>query len=95
MAATRAPGASRARGVLRTDSALETTGFTAGGAPAVKDEAGEVVLGSWAVVRGMLHDDQGGPLHPPGGRMREAFQEVSASLERNLRVQTGGAQSHC
>ncbi len=95
MAATLEPGASRARGVLRTDSALETTGFTAGGAPAVKDEAGEVVLGSWAVVRGMLHDDQGGPLHPPGGRMREAFQEVFASLDRNLRVQTGGAQRHC
>jgi hypothetical protein len=46
-------------------------------------------------VRGILNDDQGGPLHPPGLRMSEALQEVHASLERNLRVQKGGVQSHC
>ncbi len=95
MAETLERGASRERGVLRTDSALEVTGLTAGGAPAVKDEAGEVVRGYCAAVRGILNDDQGGPLPPPGLRMREAFQEVYASLERNLRVQKGGAQSPC
>lgn len=36
------------------------------------DEAGAGVLGYGAAVRGMLHDRQGGPLRPPGVRMREA-----------------------
>jgi hypothetical protein len=94
-AETPVPCASRDRGGLCTDSALEATGVTVGGAPEVEDEAGEVVLGYCAAVRGILNDDQGGPLHPPGVRMSEALQEVCASLERNLRVQKGGAQSHC
>jgi len=38
---------------------------TPGNAP-VEDEAGEVVLGYGAAVRGMLNDRQGGPLRPPG-----------------------------
>ena len=55
---------------------------------------GEVVLGYGAAVRGMLNDSQGGPLHPPGVRMREAFQDVRASLERNLHAKKGGLPSH-
>jgi hypothetical protein len=35
-------------------------------APAGTDEAGEVVLGYCAAVRGILNDDQGGPRHPAG-----------------------------
>jgi hypothetical protein len=38
---------------------------TPGNAP-VEDEAGAVVLGYGAAVRGMLNDSQGGPLRPPG-----------------------------
>jgi hypothetical protein len=90
-----APCTSRDRGVLRTDSALEATGLTAAGEPAIEDEAGEVVRSYCAAVRGILNDDQGGPLHPPGVRMSEALQEVHASLDRNLRVQKGGVQSRC
>jgi hypothetical protein len=50
----------------------------------------EVVLEYCAAVRGILHDDQGGPLHPPGLRMAEALGEVRASLQRNLEAQKGG-----
>jgi len=60
-----------------------------------EDEAGAVVLGYCAAVRGILNDDHGGPLHPPGLRMSEALQEVRASLDRNLEAQKGGVQSRC
>jgi hypothetical protein len=43
-----------------------------------------------AAIRGILNDDQGGPLHPPGLRMAEALGDVRASLQRNLDVQKGG-----
>lgn len=56
-----------------------------------EDEAGQVVLDYCACVRGILNDDQGGPLHPPGLRMAEALQEVRESLRRNLGAKKGGA----
>jgi hypothetical protein len=58
---------------------------------AVRGEAAsqEVVLDYCAAVRGILNDDQGGPLHPPGLRMAEALGEVQASLQRNLAVKKG------
>jgi hypothetical protein len=52
--------------------------------------AGQVVLDYCAAVRGILNDDQGGPLHPPGLRMADALTEVRASLERNLGAKKGG-----
>lgn len=52
----------------------------------------QVVLDYCAVVRGILNDDQGGPLHPPGLRMAEALTEVRESLERNLGAKKGGLQ---
>jgi hypothetical protein len=79
----------------RTDRALGATGLAVPGAAGVADEAGEVVLGYCAAVRGILNDDQGGPLHPPGVRMSEALQEVRASLERNFAAQKGGVPSRC
>jgi hypothetical protein len=59
---------------------------------AVRGEAAtqDVVLDDCAAVRGILHDDQGGPLHPPGLRMGEALGEVQASLQRNLEAKKGG-----
>ena len=77
----------------QTANALDTTAGAVTADPDVTDEAGEVVLGYCAAVRGILNDDQGGPLHPPGVRMSEALQEVRASLERNLQAQKGGVQS--
>jgi hypothetical protein len=63
---------------------------------ACDDEIGQVVLDYCAAVRGILNDDQGGPLHPPGLRMAEALQEVRESLQRNLDAKKGGAvRSNC
>jgi hypothetical protein len=60
------------------------------------DEAAQVVLDYCAAVRGILNDDQGGPLHPPGLRMAEALQEVRESLQRDLEAKKGGApRSSC
>jgi hypothetical protein len=53
--------------------------------------AASVVLDYCAAVRGILNDDQGGPLHPPGLRMAAALTEVRASLQRNLDAKKGGA----
>jgi hypothetical protein len=79
----------------RTDRALDATGLAVPGEAGVADEAGEVVLGYCAAVRGILNDDQGGPLHPPGVRMSEALQEVRASLDRNFAAQKRGVPSRC
>jgi hypothetical protein len=54
------------------------------GPPGAGDLASAVVLDYCSAVRGILNDDQGGPLHPPGVRMAEALGEVRASLGRNL-----------
>jgi hypothetical protein len=56
-------------------------------------EAGQVVLDYCAAVRGILNDDQGGPLEPPGLRMAEGLREVRASLQRNLDAKKGGART--
>jgi hypothetical protein len=61
-------------------------------APARDDPAGDVVLAYCAVVRGILNDDQGGPLHPPGLRMAEALEEVRGSIGRNLAAKKGGSR---
>jgi hypothetical protein len=94
-AAALVPCASSAGGVVRTDSPLEATSGAAAGEPVVEDEAGEVVLGYCAAVRGILTDSQGGPLHPPGVRMSEALQEVRDARERNLQAKQGGVSSRC
>ena len=46
-----------------------------------------------AAVRGILNDDQGGPLDPPGLRMAAALSEVRQSLDRNLAAKKGGTRS--
>ena len=56
------------------------------------DSASAVVLDYCAAVRGILNDDQGGPLHPPGLRMAEALDEVRESIQRNLDEKKGGSQ---
>src|SRR5262249_27212920 len=52
--------------------------------------AAQVVLDYCAVVRGILNEDQGGPLRPTGMRMAEALVEVRASLQRNLGLNKPG-----
>jgi hypothetical protein len=58
------------------------------------DSASTVVLDYCTAVRGILNDDQGGPLHPPGLRMADALDEVRASIQRNLGAKTGDSQSN-
>ena len=60
--------------------------------PAAADPGGSVVLDYCAAVRGILNDDQGGPLHPPGVRMAEALTEVEESIRRNLGAKKGGSR---
>jgi hypothetical protein len=55
-----------------------------------KEQTSGVVLDYCAAVRGILNDDQGGPLHPPGLRMAEALAEVRTSLGRNLELNKPG-----
>ena len=43
---------------------------------------GILVLDYCAAVRGILNDDQGGPLNPPGVRMANGLTEVRDSIDR-------------
>ena len=45
-----------------------------------------------AAIRGILNNDQGGPLQPPGLLMAEALKEVRESIQRNLDAEKGGSQ---
>ena len=51
----------------------------------------DLILDYCAGVRGMVNDNQGGPLHPPGLRMSESLDEMRRSLGRNLRLKKGGS----
>jgi len=44
----------------------------------------QVVLDYCSCVRGILNDDQGGPLHPAGLRMSQALLEVNESIQRSI-----------
>jgi hypothetical protein len=70
------------RGIER--QVLSVRPAAAAAATAVSDPIGQVVLDYCGAVRGILNDDQGGPLRPPGLRMAEALGEVRASLGRAL-----------
>src|SRR3954463_14421658 len=61
--------------------------------PAVVEPAGSVVLDYCAAVRGILNDDQGGPLRPPGLRMARGLDEVRESIRHNLDEKKGGSRS--
>ena len=67
-------------------TAAETTAAEASPTVTVED----VVLDYCATIRGILNDNQGGPLEPPGERMAEALTEVWQSLQRNLEAKKGG-----
>jgi hypothetical protein len=89
------------REILPTQPASEPPAVEAGPAPSAAAaepsaplaSATAVVLDYCTAVKGILNDDQGGPLHPPGLRMAEALQSVRQSLERNLQAEKGGLPS--
>jgi hypothetical protein len=77
-----------------TPDAPEATGTSAAVAnpsAVVVDPVDSVVLDYCAVVRGVLNNDQGGPLHPPGLQMADALHEVQESLRRDLDARKGGS----
>src|SRR5206468_11516507 len=74
------------------EATITATAAVANRSAVVADPAGSVVLDYCAAVRGILNDDQGGPLHPPGVRMAEALGEVQESIQRNLGAKRGGSQ---
>ena len=55
--------------------------------------ANAVVLDYCTAVKGILNDDQGGPLHPPGLRMALALQCVRGSVERCLDTKKGALRN--
>lgn len=75
-------------GVSSAAPTSETTPQTSPDPSAVQRE---VVLDYCSAVRGILNDDQGGPLSPPGVRMEVALAEVQASIESLLAPKKGEA----
>jgi hypothetical protein len=55
------------------------------------ESADTIVLEYCAAVRGILNDDQGGPLQPPGLRMTAALNEVRESIQRNVDEKKGAS----
>jgi hypothetical protein len=81
---------------LGTDAPQATCTATVSAAAAASevvsvDSASAVVLDYCATVRGILNDDQGGPLQPAGLRMAAALHEVRESLQRNVDEKKGGS----
>lgn len=76
------------RAVAATTSATAVADAMAEPDPALA--AGEVVLDYCSAVRGILNDDQGGPLQPPGLRMARALRQVRASPGRILALHKPG-----
>ena len=76
-----------------SESSLATKSGTGPRAETSPTTAATVVLDYCAAVRGILNDDQGGPLHPPGLRMAAALQDVRQSLQRNLNAKKGGSRN--
>jgi hypothetical protein len=88
----RQPTPTQDDGTPETPEATGTATPATDPSPAVVDPAGSVVLDYCAAVRGILNDDQGGPLHPPGLRMAEALNEVQESIHRDLEAKKGGSR---
>jgi hypothetical protein len=81
--------------VLAEEAAKSAPGLPLAGPAAPGREtrptrAGDVVLDYCSATRGILNDDQGGPLSPPGLRMAEGLRDVRRSLQRSAEVKKGG-----
>jgi hypothetical protein len=74
------------------EATVTVTAEPASPGPSPADSACDVVLDYCSAVRGILNDDQGGPLHPPGLRMAEAWDEVRDSLQPNWDEKKGDSK---
>jgi hypothetical protein len=77
---------------VQESESVVTPSIESADTPCARETADEVVLSYCAAVRGILNDDQGGPLHPPGLRMAEGLSEVRESIQHNLDAKKGGSQ---
>ena len=59
---------------------------------AATTSSAEVVMDYCVAVRGILNDNKGGPLHPPGERMAEALIQVQEAIRENPEAKKGGPQ---
>ena len=62
----------------------------AAAAAATTTSSAEVVMDYCVAVRGILNDNKGGPLHPPGERMAEALIQVQEAIRENPEAKKGG-----
>jgi hypothetical protein len=76
---------------VESSATMPVTAGPSGPPSPADDPAGAVVLDYCAAVRGILNDDQGGPLQPPGLRMAAALEEVRGSIQRDLGEKKGGS----
>ena len=74
------------------ESVATETLLSADPPPLEDDPVGDVVLDYCVAVRGILNDDPGGPLDPPGSRMAEASGEVRQSVQRDLDANKGDSR---
>jgi hypothetical protein len=58
-----------------------------------KDAREQVVMDYCAATRGVLNDDQGGPINPPGLRMAKGLKEIQASIKKNVDAKKGGSRT--
>lgn len=79
----------KAAAALPAAADAESADNVAAAAVVVEASASDIVLEYCTAVRGILNDDQGGPLQPPGLRMADALSEVRDSLQRNLAEKRG------
>jgi hypothetical protein len=83
----------KVRGLRKIEQAVEAQQNAAAEVvPAVTatEASAQVVLDYCAAVRGILNDNRGGPLHPPGERMAEALIEVRQAIRQNPEAKKGG-----
>jgi hypothetical protein len=78
------------RAAEATATAAIATDMTPVEASPADATAADVALDYCATIRGILNDNHGGPLQPPGERMAEALSEVRQSLQRNVAAKKGG-----
>ena len=86
--------ASEAMAVGQTSEAMPASevreAMPVGQAAASVSTPAQVVLDYCTTVRGILNNDQGGPLQPPGLEMAQNLTEVRASIQQNLDAKKGG-----
>ena len=82
-----AAAATLAEAVAAAAVAAETAAIAA-----AATSSADAVLDYCVAVRGILNDNKGGPLHPPGERMAEALIQVREAIRENPEAKKGGPQ---